>query len=118
MAQTSKALNKAALINLYNIGGKELVLRMIDRFIESAPERVSAARLQANRNDLRSLHLIAHSLKASAANVGADRFRDLVERLEEACLERPDAVEGVVEDLESRLGEASEHLRGERAQWV
>ena len=45
---------KAALINLYNIGGKQLVLRMIDRFIESAPERVEAARLHANRNDLRS----------------------------------------------------------------
>jgi HPt (histidine-containing phosphotransfer) domain-containing protein len=118
MASTSKALNKAALINLYNIGGKELVARMIDRFVESAPERVSSARLHANRNDLRTLHLIAHSLKASAGNVGVDRFRDLVERLEEACLDRPDAVEGLVGDLEGRLGEATEQLRNERTQWT
>ncbi len=80
--------------------------------------RIEAARLQAKRHDLRALHLVAHSLKASAANVGVDRFRELVERLEEACLEQPDTIEEFIGLLEPSLHEAASRLRGERVEWV
>ena len=77
-----KSLNKSALLNLYNIGGKELVLRMMDRFLQNTPERLEAARLHVGHKDLRALHLIAHSLRATAANVGIEQFCELAEHLE------------------------------------
>jgi HPt (histidine-containing phosphotransfer) domain-containing protein len=113
-----KSLNKAALINLYNIGGKELVLRMMDRFIQSTPERLETARLRAGEKDLRSLHLIAHSLKATAANIGSDRFRDLAEQLEEiATSDQPNGVDHVLAELTAMFKEAEVELRNERASW-
>ena len=39
-----KTIDKTALVNLYNIGGKDFLLRMIDNFITQAPKRIDTAR--------------------------------------------------------------------------
>ena len=114
----SKSLNKAALLNLYNIGGKEMVLRLIDRFLQSTPERMETARRQAVANDFRSLHLLAHSLKATAANLGTDRFRDLAEQLEECAGQgKPDGLQDLLNELETGWEETEAQLQSERMFW-
>ncbi len=113
-----KALNKAALINLYNIGGKELVVRLIDRFVQATPSRLETAQSCAARQDWRALHLVAHSLKATSANVGADRFRNLAEKLEDlAGLGRGEQMESALEELETEFRAAEIGLRHERLEW-
>jgi hypothetical protein len=37
-----KTIDKTALVNLYNIGGKEFLLRMIDNFVAQAPKRIQS----------------------------------------------------------------------------
>ncbi|MDQ3003631.1 MAG: Hpt domain-containing protein, partial [Fibrobacterota bacterium] len=78
-----KTIDKTALVNLYNIGGKDFLLRMIDNFISQAPKRIESSRKSLETTNLKSIHLIAHSLKASAANLGAAKVQEIAERLEE-----------------------------------
>ncbi len=113
-----KALDGKALVNLYNIGGKDLVLRMIDGFLANTPERLSAAKISLDALDARKIHLIFHSLKASAANLGTDRLRSLCEAMELMALEgRLQGIPDLFPALEDAYREAAAKLERERDAW-
>jgi len=113
-----QTLDKSALVNLYNIGGKDFLLRMIDNFLNNTPLRVQAAKDSLKRRDWKAVHLVAHSLKASAANVGTTQVRELSERIEEmASLELDRDLGEAINLLEDVLLDALRSLRGERDQW-
>jgi len=110
-----KAIDKAALVNLYNIGGKDFLHKMMDNFMSQAPVRVKSARTNLATSDLKSIHLIAHSLKASAANIGAVRVLEVAERVEEmASIGLVDHIGETLDILEKLLGEAITSLQAER----
>ena len=113
-----KTIDKTALVNLYNIGGKDFLLRMIDNFITQAPKRIQSTRKSLETGDLKSIHLIAHSLKASSANLGASKVQEIAERLEEmASIGLRDHIGDGLDVLENVLEEAIQSLQAERELW-
>lgn len=113
-----KTIDKTALVNLYNIGGKDFLLRMIDNFIMQAPKRIQSTRKSLETGDLKSIHLIAHSLKASSANLGAAKVQEIAERLEEmASIGLRDHIGDGLDILEKVLEEAIHSLQAERELW-
>jgi HPt (histidine-containing phosphotransfer) domain-containing protein len=113
-----KSIDKAALVNLYNIGGKDFLLKMIDNFVAQSPARVSSARKSLEPGDLKAIHLIAHSLKASSANLGAVKVQEVAERVEEmASIGLREHIGDALDKLESVLTEAIESLKAERELW-
>jgi HPt (histidine-containing phosphotransfer) domain-containing protein len=113
-----KTIDKTALVNLYNIGGKDFLLRMIDNFIAQAPKRIEATRKSLETGDLKAIHLIAHSLKASSANLGAAKVQETAERLEEmASIGLKDHIGEALDILEKILDEALHSLQAERDLW-
>lgn len=113
-----KTIDKSALVNLYNIGGKDFLLRMIDNFMSQAPKRIESARASLEKSDLKAIHLIAHSLKASAANLGASKVQETAERLEEmASIGLKEHIGEALNILETILDEAIRCLKSERDLW-
>jgi HPt (histidine-containing phosphotransfer) domain-containing protein len=113
-----KSLDKTALVNLYNIGGKDFLLKMIDNFIAQSPNRIKSAQASLAAADLKAIHLIAHSLKASAANIGAAKVQDLAEKLEEmASVGLREHIGEALERLDGMLAEAINSLKSERELW-
>ncbi|HKP96922.1 MAG TPA: Hpt domain-containing protein [Fibrobacteria bacterium] len=113
-----KTIDKTALVNLYNIGGKDFLLRMIDNFIAQAPKRIQTARKSLEMSDLKSVHLICHSLKASSANLGAAKVQEISERLEEmASIGLREHIGEALDMLEKVLAEAIQTLQAERELW-
>lgn len=113
-----KAIDKGALVNLYNIGGKDFLLKMIDNFVAQSPTRVQSARKNLEASDLKAIHLISHSLKASSANIGAVKVQEVAERLEEmASIGLRDHIGEGLEKLEKALIEALICLKAERELW-
>ena len=116
--KTVRILDKTALVNLYNIGGKDFLLRMIDNFINQAPKRIETARKSLETADLKSIHLICHSLKASSANLGAAKVQEIAERLEEmASIGLREHIGDALNMLDTVLAEALQSLQAERELW-
>jgi HPt (histidine-containing phosphotransfer) domain-containing protein len=113
-----KSLDKTALVNLYNIGGKDFLLRMIDNFLAQGPVRLENVRKNYASGDIKAIHLIAHSLKASSANLGAAKVQELAEKLEEmASIGLREHIPETLTKLEETLAEANQCLRSERSLW-
>lgn len=113
-----KTIDKSALVNLYNIGGKEFLLRMIDNFMAQSPKRIETARASLGNGDLKAIHLIAHSLKASAANLGAAKVQETAERIEEmASIGLKEHIGEALGILDAILEEAIRCLKAERDLW-
>lgn len=64
-------INPSAIASLKEIGGSKLVYQMIALFLEHAPLRMNAILEAQQNNDLNTIEKAAHSLKSSAANLGA-----------------------------------------------
>lgn len=82
---TLPILDVTALRTLYQIGGERLLRGMIDLFESDAGVRVTAALSGHAAGDLDRVSRAAHSLKSTAANLGAVRLCDLAKRLESAA---------------------------------
>lgn len=93
-------LDETPLARLTRLGGTELVDRMIDLFMENAPERVARVERGAASGDVGAVERAAHSLKSMAANVGAMQLSALADALELAAAQQaPDL------DLAARAAE-------------
>lgn len=75
-------LDPSALARLSEWGGDKLLGQMIRLFLENAPGRMEQIRGGLGGGDLKEAEKGAHSLKSSAANVGAMRVRDLAADME------------------------------------
>lgn len=84
--ETLPILEAAALERVRNVGGEELVARLVTTFLDAAPSRVEALSAAATAGDLDGTGKAAHSLKSMAGNVGAVRLQALVEAIEVAAL--------------------------------
>ena len=102
-----------ALERISRLGGEELVGRMIAAFMENATKRVGDARQALGSGDRDGLGRAAHSLKSSAANVGAERLRALAREIEEgASGESPERLADLVGQLPATLDEVDRYLKG------
>jgi HPt (histidine-containing phosphotransfer) domain-containing protein len=75
-------IDTAVLQRLRDLGGESLLARMIDLFLENAPTRVRAAGTAAVEDDAHALEHAVHSLRSSAANLGASRLQAMAGRIE------------------------------------
>lgn len=99
---TLPLLDPGALDRLNEWGGDVLVARMIDLFLELGPERLEAIQAAVSSGDLEQIERVAHSLKSSAANLGAERLRARAAELESAAISRK--VDGVPDIAQQLMG--------------
>lgn len=108
-------LDAAVLERLVRIGGQDLLIRMIDLYLEHAPARMDAIRRAAGGRDWAGLYQAAHSLKATAGNVGARALQEKVGRLEHRATDSDAAAVGaMLGDVEELFEEARTELVAER----
>jgi two-component system, sensor histidine kinase and response regulator len=66
-------------------GGRELLAKMIDLFLQDAPQRIAAIHDAVARGDARAVRKAAHAFKSSSANLGAAALAEMCKRLEREC---------------------------------
>jgi HPt (histidine-containing phosphotransfer) domain-containing protein len=103
-APPSASTDADALLRLKRFGGSALLVQMIDLFLVAGADRVTAAREATERGDAAAAEMALHSLRSSAAQLGAPRMQQLSEHGE--LLARSGAVEElppIVAELEFEL---------------
>lgn len=114
-----RVVDRAALERLREWGGAELPSRMIELFLEHAPQRMEQIRRGAQGGGLRAAELGAHSLKSTAGNVGALDLSDLAAEAEGlARVGDAQGLAALLPQMETALQDACRELeallRGER----
>jgi HPt (histidine-containing phosphotransfer) domain-containing protein len=112
-------LDPKSLDRLREWGGDKLLSEMVRLFLENAPQRMEQIRRGAGEGNLDDGERGAHSLKSSAANLGAERVRALAAEAEHAASEGDRAaVSSLLPELEdafsqviTALQSVSEELR-------
>ena len=105
------AMDPSALDRLKRFGGIKLLSEMIALFLAAAPERIDAARTASAAGDTENAERALHSLKSSAAQLGAMRLQRLSEQGE--LLARAGTLDGLgqlSDDLEQELARVREWL--------
>ena len=72
----------ATLRNLQEPGTPDILIELIDLFLEDAPARLAAVRDAVARRDAEGLRSASHALKSSATNLGIRELAGLAARLE------------------------------------
>jgi HPt (histidine-containing phosphotransfer) domain-containing protein len=100
-------LDQSMLDRLHEWGGAELRGKMVDLFFENGRERVAGVKEGLASGDLELAERSAHSLKSSAATLGAARVRSVAGRIEE-LLEQGNApaATALFDELNHRFEEA------------
>lgn len=105
------ALDPEAIDRLRDWGGERLLGQMIRLFLENSAERMDQIRSGKNGTDLDEAGRGAHSLKSSAANVGAQRVREVAAEMERLCTDgRRDEFLALVPTLEEAYASARDAL--------
>ena len=79
----ANVIDPQAQTRLQEWGGPELLVQMIRLFLENAPERLEQVRKGIADGSLKDAERGVHSLKSSAANVGAARVSRLAAAMED-----------------------------------
>ena len=110
------SFDPAALDRLLDLGGPPLVLKMIDAYLGSSPQRVEMAQESMASGDLKGVEQAAHSLKSSSANFGATSFVELVAEVERLAAdeERGARLETLVAEMPAAFGDVCSHLESLR----
>jgi HPt (histidine-containing phosphotransfer) domain-containing protein len=96
-------------------GGEGLVAELVDLFVDDVPARLESIREAMAAGDPEALLQTAHSLKGSAATLGADRMAEICRQMEVSgrAGEMPQG-EGLFESLEAEF----EQVKRALADWV
>ncbi len=109
MASGEDGTTDAAIQMLLRVGGPDLLLKMVDSFLKQVPQRIEAIRGGLAGGDLSAVHIAAHTLKSSAAQLGAEEMRGLCAEIEA----RAHAKEG--DGIAALLGKLEAEAVGVRA---
>jgi len=105
-------LDPRALERLREWGGDRLLSQMLRLFLENAPTRMDQIREGASGPDLKPAEQGAHSLKSSAANVGAEALRDRSAAMERAAADgNRSEVQSILPEIELAYSRTVEALR-------
>jgi HPt (histidine-containing phosphotransfer) domain-containing protein len=94
--------------------GSDFVIELIDLYLEGTPQRIQAIREAAFEKEWVLLKRTAHTIKGSSSTLGLHRVAQVCQELEVTSLSSNDAIDGLVQALESRFAEAREALIAER----
>jgi HPt (histidine-containing phosphotransfer) domain-containing protein len=111
------ATDQSALDRLQRFGGPKLLGEMIALFLVAAPERIEAARTAGAEGDVEGAERALHSLKSSAAQLGAMRMQRISEQGEHrARAGTLDGLAPLIEELEQELARVKDWLTTTRDQ--
>lgn len=77
-----EVINKEQFIDSFQYFDKEIVLEIIDIFIDEYPERIENLEISINNKDFPQLKFHAHSIKGVIANFAAPEAQELARQLE------------------------------------
>ena len=107
----SDIIDPQAQARLQEWGGPKLLNQMIRLFLENAPTRLDQVRKGLSEGNVRDAERGVHSLKSSAANVGAMKLSRLAARMEELASGGDlGSVAGLMPSLEGEFAAARERL--------
>ena len=108
----SPIIDSAALDRLREWGGEKLLGQMVKLFLENSEVRMNQIRGGVQTGDIDMSQKGSHSLKSSAANVGAESVRRLAAEIEGAS-SRGDAesIARLLPELEDAYGQARAALQ-------
>ena len=75
----------ASLVGMHGADGDSLARRLVGLFIDTSTTQVAALHSAQQAQDLAQSQAIAHSLKASAAQIGAGPLSEMCQRIEQAA---------------------------------
>lgn len=100
MSET-QVIDLQALERLKEWGGDKLAAQMVRLFLKNSGMRMDQIRTGLEQEDADEAERGAHSLKSSAANIGAEALRILATRVETASLDQNmEAMRALLPDLE------------------
>jgi CheY-like chemotaxis protein len=97
-------INHGTLDRIRQLGDPKLLLEVIDLFLAETPSAVNQLRAALRRPDWKAGQVIAHTLKGSASNLGADRLASLFREIEHQ------AKAGVVPQAAAKLQTVDQEL--------
>jgi two-component system sensor histidine kinase/response regulator len=107
----STIIDMQALERLREWGGEKLVGQMVRLFLKNTGTRMDQIRTGVGGEDLDEAEKGAHSLKSSAANIGAESLRTFATRMESAALDSDlDGARTLLPELEAAYAEAMAEL--------
>jgi HPt (histidine-containing phosphotransfer) domain-containing protein len=107
----SSIIDPQALERLKEWGGDKLAGQMVRLFLKNTGSRMDQIRSGVGDGNLEEAERGAHSLKSSAANIGAELLRTMATRMESAALDaNHDHAQVLLPQLESAYAEAMKEL--------
>ena len=107
----SQIIDSQALDRLREWGGDKLAGQMVRLFLKNSGTRMDQIRTGATDGDLEEAERGAHSLKSSAANIGAELLRTLATQMESAALDQNvEDARRLLPDLEAAYSDAMQEL--------
>ena len=107
----SGVIDPQALERLKEWGGDKLAAQMVRLFLKNSGTRMDQIRNGVANQDPDETERGAHSLKSSAANIGAESLRTLATNVESAALDQDmDALGDLLPRIEDAYGVAMKEL--------
>ena len=107
----SQIIDPQALERLREWGGEKLAGQMVRLFLKNSGTRMDQIRNGLAGADLQETERGAHSLKSSAANIGAETLRTMATRMESAALdESVEDARALLPQLETAYDSAMKEL--------
>ena len=94
--------------------GSDILIELIDLYLQGASQRIMAMRNAAREVDLAQLKRAAHTLKGSSSTLGLREIARICQDLEGACANPRGEVQTIIGLLESKFLEMKPVLIGER----
>ena len=107
----SQVIDPQALERLKEWGGDKLAAQMVRLFLKNSGTRMDQIRVGIDGDDPEEAERGAHSLKSSAANIGAETLRTLATNVESAALDQKlDTLRELLPRIESAYAQAIAEL--------
>jgi CheY-like chemotaxis protein/HPt (histidine-containing phosphotransfer) domain-containing protein len=97
-----------------DVPGSGFLHGVIALFLSSTPGRVDALGEACRRRDVATVRMLAHGLRSTCGNVGAQRMHDLCRQLEEDADRGTDTLASLSDSLRSEYGRVREALEAEQ----
>ncbi len=105
-------VDEAVLTRLSKSVGADVMQEIIDLFREHTPQRIEAAREGLRSGMLDDVARAMHTLKSSAAMIGASRVEEIARRMEETATQQgADALASQLDDLETAVAEVETYFQ-------
>lgn len=106
------------LLDLTGDGDPELLLDLVQMFLEDSPERIKTIQQSTQSGDMEAMSQAAHSLKGSAGNLGLSVLQETCDQLQVLGHKKAaDEVQALMPAMETQFSDALEALRELQAKY-